>query len=76
MTILKGYKASKIPGLDGWTVEFFLDFFYLMGDKIVEMVEESIKKGRVSEALNATFLALIPKSENPSSFSDFRPIAL
>jgi hypothetical protein len=57
-------------------VEFFLDFFDLVGDEIVEMVEESRKKGRVSGALNATFLALIPKSENPGSFGDFRPIAL
>jgi hypothetical protein len=40
------------------------------------MVEESRKNGRVSGALNATFLALIPKSENPGSFGEYRPIAL
>jgi hypothetical protein len=40
------------------------------------MVEESRKKGRVIGALNATFLSLIPKSENPGNFGDYRPIAL
>jgi hypothetical protein len=59
-----------------WTVEFFLDFFDILGDELVEMIEETRKKGRVSGALNATFLALIPKSENPGNFGDYRPIAL
>ena len=40
------------------------------------MVEESRKQGRVSGALNATFLSLNPKCENPKSFGYFRPIAL
>jgi hypothetical protein len=36
-----------------------------MGNEILEMVEESRRKGRVTGALNATFLALIPKSDKP-----------
>jgi hypothetical protein len=73
---LKGFKGSKSPGPDGWTVEFFLTFYDILGNDILEMVEESRRKGWVSGALNATFLALIPKSNNPDSFGGFRPIAL
>jgi hypothetical protein len=40
------------------------------------MVEESRLKGMVSGALNATFLALIPKSDKPDTFEGFRPISL
>jgi len=47
-----------------------------MGDDLVKMVEESRKNGRVSEELNATFLSLIPKSENPGYFREYRPISL
>jgi hypothetical protein len=34
MSTLKGFVVSKIPGLDGWTVEFFLEFFDIMGQNI------------------------------------------
>jgi len=47
-----------------------------VGNQILEMVEESKRKGRVNGALNATFLALIPKSNKPESFGGYRPIAL
>lgn len=30
----------------------------------------------MSGALNATFITLIPKKDNPESFSNFRPVAL
>jgi hypothetical protein len=40
------------------------------------LVEESRVKGRVNGAINATFLALIPKSNKPDSFGGYRPIAL
>jgi hypothetical protein len=76
LSTLKGFKCSKSPGPDGWTVEFFLAFFDLLGNEILEMVEESRRKGRVSGALNATFIALIPKSDKPDSFGGFRPISL
>jgi len=65
LTTLKEFKASKIPRSDGWTVEFFLAFFDIMGNEILHMVEESRRKGRVIGALNATFFALIPKSDKP-----------
>jgi hypothetical protein len=32
--------------------------------------------GYIHNPLNSTFIALIPKSDNPSSFDDFRPISL
>jgi hypothetical protein len=40
-----------------------MDFFDLLGNKILEMVVESRRKGSVSIALNATFIAIIPKSD-------------
>jgi hypothetical protein len=40
------------------------------------MVEETRLRGEVITSINSTFLALIPKVNKPSYFSDYRPIAL
>jgi hypothetical protein len=47
-----------------------------LGNELLEVVEESRRLGKVLGALNATFIALIPKSDKPDSFGGFRPIAL
>jgi hypothetical protein len=51
-------------------------FFDLVGDDLLEVVEDSRNRGEVVRALNSTFLALIPKVNKPTSFDDFRPISL
>ena len=73
---LKTFKKDKIPWLDGWLVEFFLEFFDLMGGDLLNALEFSRLSGRVTPSLNSTFLALIPKKDKPVSFVDFRPISL
>jgi hypothetical protein len=40
------------------------------------VVEDSRIRGLVNKSLNTTFFTLIPKVNNPSSFGDYRPIAL
>lgn len=40
------------------------------------MVEECRLSGSLYNAINSTFIALIPKSDSPSSFDDYRPISL
>jgi hypothetical protein len=74
--VLKSFAKDKSLGPDGWTVEFFLYFFDLVGDDLLEVVEDSRTRGTVNKSLNATFLTLIPKVNNPKSFGDYRPIDL
>ena len=74
--VLKGFKKDKSPGPDGWSVEFFLAFFDLIGEELVMVVEQARNEGKFPGTLNSTFLTLIPKCEKPSTFADFRPISL
>jgi hypothetical protein len=48
----------------------------MVGDELLEVVEDSRKRGEMISSINLTFLALIPKSNKPSSFGDYRPISL
>jgi hypothetical protein len=73
---MQRFQKDKILGLDGWTIEFYLGFFNLIGKDIVKVIEESRLNGRIHGPLNTTFIALIPKVNDPLSFDYFRPISL
>ena len=74
--VLKGFKKDKIPSPNGWHAKFFLDFFDLVGEYLLKAAEQDRLEGRVTKAINSTFLTLIPKCENTLTFADFRPIYL
>lgn len=73
---LKWFKKDKSLGPDGWTMEFYLAFYELQGNDLIKVVEECRIFGSIYNVVNTTFIALIPKSDSPSSFNDFRPISL
>lgn len=73
---IKWFKKDKSPGPYGWTIEFYIDFFDILGDDLLKIVEDYRRSGRISPAIESTFIALILKSNNPSSFNDFQPISL
>ena len=47
-----------------------------MGWDLLNVMEEVRTIGYISQSLNSTIIALIPKIYNPSSFEEFRMIAL
>lgn len=57
-------------------VELLIHLFDLMGQSLLDLVEESIRTGHITRAINTTFLALIPKSSCLRSFLKFRSISL
>jgi hypothetical protein len=54
----------------------FLYFYELVGQDLLDVVEETRFKGEFIRPTNSTFIALIQKVNNPISFNDFCPIAL
>ena len=59
----------------------FLCFFYRVCCPIIRkyflrMIKAFQFKGKVGGCINSTFLSLIPKEFNPSSFDRFRPVSL
>ena len=77
LAVLKGFSKDKSPETDGWMVEFFLSFFDLVGDDLLEAVEESRRSGTVNRSLNSTFMhVFIPKVNKPTTFGDFKHITL
>jgi len=73
---LKWFKRDKSLGPDGWKVKFYLSFFEIIGSDLLKVIEESRISGSMHGAINTTFIALIPKTNNPSSYNDFCPVFL
>ena len=73
---LQSFQKDKSLGPDGWTIEFFTDLYEILGDDILKVVENSRLSGRIPACFNLTFIALIPKVDNPKTLHDFRPISL
>jgi hypothetical protein len=74
--VLHTFQKGKILSPDGWPIEFYLGCFDVLGPDLLRVIEESRVKGHIHNPINTTFIALIPKTDNPTSFKDFRPISL
>lgn len=66
---------GKAPGPDGFTSTFFKKAWGIIGHDVCSEVKEFFDKGQMLKELNATLISLIPKVQNPSKVTDFRPIA-
>jgi hypothetical protein len=67
---------TKAPGPDGYPAHFFQKQWYLCGDEITDIVIRLLNGDDSPEEINSTFIVLIPKVQNPTSLSQYRPISL
>ncbi|KAK2658719.1 hypothetical protein Ddye_005252 [Dipteronia dyeriana] len=65
---------NKAPGPDGFNAHFFKKTWHIVGDDVINVIQEFFHSGLLLKELNATILALVPKVPNPSKMTDFRPI--
>ena len=68
--------SFKCPGPDGITFGFIKDFWDMLKADVMRFLVEFHRNGRLSKGINSTFIALIPKVDNPHRLNDFRPISL
>lgn len=66
----------KAPGPDGLHAAFYKRFWSMLKDDLVKEVLEAINSRKIPEGWNSTTIVLIPKVENPTNVTQFRPISL
>lgn len=69
-------QGNKSPGPDGMTPLFYKSFWRTIDKDLVYAVQKFFEDGKLSRAINHTFLALIPKQLATAKVEQFRPIAL
>lgn len=66
----------KIPRPHGINLGFIKDFWPKLQDDFMRFISEFHRNGKLSRGINNTFIALIPKVENPQCLNDVRPISM
>jgi len=68
---LKDTPLDKALGSDGFASDFSHHCWNIIREEVWEIIEDSRKSRQVLQALNATFLTLIPKQNKATSPSHF-----
>ena len=62
-------KKGKALGPDGFSIEFFQEFWEIIKFDLLEVVQESHRNKQMLKSMNSTFLALIPKQEGANQLA-------
>ena len=74
--VVKALPSSKALGPDYFIVDFFKAGWPFLSQDIWKLVEDSRKVRQVWSGLNATFIALIPKSQEATRPGEFQHVSV
>ncbi|KAI3472963.1 hypothetical protein Pfo_029210 [Paulownia fortunei] len=72
----KTLHSFPVAGPDGFSAHFYQFCWDIISTDVKEAVEDFFRGNEMPRSFTATTLVLIPKSENPSTWSDYRPVNL
>nr|XP_048324609.1 uncharacterized protein LOC107411957 [Ziziphus jujuba var. spinosa] len=73
---VKSMHPIKAPGPDGMPALFFQKYWSTVGEDVVSLIQNAFRTIIFPPAINNTYMVLIPKTNQISSFNHLRPISL
>jgi hypothetical protein len=74
--VVNNLPNEKSPRPDGFNNEFIKNCWSIVGEDIIQLIQD-FYDGKISmESINSSFITLIPKYDSPTTPNDFRPISL
>lgn len=67
---------NKTPAVDSSPVEFYLTFWSKLGPLLIEVFNESVSDGELSNSMKARIMHLVFKKGDTKSLKTWRPISL
>ena len=74
--VMLAIAVNKTPGIDGLPVEFYLEFWQVIADDILEMYNEVLQTGILGASQRKAIINIIPKNNETKYITNFRPISL
>ena len=68
LSVVRDMEGDKAPGLDGFSMAFFHHCWRVVERDVLAVFEEFYQHCKFEKSLNATFIALIPKKNDASTF--------
>ena len=76
-SVLQSFQKNKTPGNDGLTIEFYLAFWPLIGQYLVDSINDSYEFGELSNSQKQAIITLIEKKgKDKRMIKNWRPISL
>jgi hypothetical protein len=72
---LFGMQSLKSPGPDGLPPLFYKKYWKVVRQSVIKVVQSFFISGKMLREVNNSYIVLIPKIQNPSTFNHFRPIS-
>jgi hypothetical protein len=66
--VISNFRKDKSLGPDGWKTKLFEDYFDIVGDDLLQIVEEVRTLGNLLHSINSNFLVVFPKTDCPYFF--------
>ena len=74
--VISAMEPDKSPGSDGFSIHFYRFCWNVIKSYLFHMISAFHKKAKVGGCTNSTFLAIILKEVNPTTFDRFPPISI
>ena len=74
--ILFQMEEKKTPGPDGFLAIFYKEYWPVVGNAVTKAVTSFFELGSMPKEINNSLIVLIPKTQCPTSFNNFKPISL
>uniref|UniRef100_A0A8C1S2L1 Reverse transcriptase domain-containing protein n=1 Tax=Cyprinus carpio TaxID=7962 RepID=A0A8C1S2L1_CYPCA len=73
---LKSMECGKAPGIDGIPVEFYKSLWAVLGDDLLEVLNDSLTRGSLPTSCRRAVITLLPKKGNLRNIKNWRPVSL